>query len=444
MNNPAATIQCGTHNLHNATELKRIITDITADYTFIYTQPGSIEWNQYGRERMLQVARDTGAGMVYSDYYSIEEDRIQQHANLDYQPGSIRDDFNFGPVALYKTAVLKQAVSKINNALQYAALYALRLNASLMSDFVHISELLYTLPGHSRAIGGYSHFAYVDPKNREVQLEMETVCTQYLKETKAYLKPEFEEVNIWASDFAIEASVIIPVKNRKKTIKQAVLSALEQETSFPFNVIVIDNFSTDGTSNILKELNEKYEQLVVVLPQTSDLGIGGCWNEGIMHPRCGRFAVQLDSDDLYIDKTVLQQIVEEFHEQQCPMLVGSYKIVDFDLNEIPPGIIDHREWTAENGRNNLLRINGLGAPRAYYTPLIREIKFPNVCYGEDYFMGLAISHRYRIGRIYNPLYLCRRWEGNTDSGIDLDRLNRYNRYKDSLRTQEMMKRMNSK
>ena len=442
MDNTAATIQIGTSNLRDSKELKQTISEIIVEYTFIYVQTGAIEWSRHGRERMLQVARDTGAGMVYSNYRKVKNDRIETFPCLDYQLGSLRDDFDFGAVLLYKTAVLKQAVSKISNMFRFAALYALRLNASLLSDFVHIDEALYWVRDEADILSRNAHFAYVDPRNREVQLEMEAACTQYLKDKKAYLKPEFKEIDIAEGNFPVEASVIIPVKNRRQTIKEAVLSALGQQTPFPFNVIVVDNYSTDGTSEVLKELNEQHEQLIVIIPEPDDLGIGGCWNEGIMHRECGRFAVQLDSDDLYIDDQVLARIVSEFYTQQTPMLVGSYQLVDFGLNELPPGLIDHREWTEENGRNNLLRINGLGAPRAFYTPVAREIKFPNVSYGEDYFMGLAISHRYRIGRIYDSLYLCRRWEGNTDSKPDAMKLNAFNHYKDSLRTQEMMKRIN--
>lgn len=235
--------------------------------------------------------------------------------------------------------------------------------------------------------------------------------------------------------------MIIPVKNRVKTIDDAIRSVLGQETGFRYNIIVVDNHSDDGTTELLQQLSAQHPELIHYIPPRHDLGIGGCWNEAVMHPSCGKFAVQLDSDDLYIDSRVLETIVRNFYAQNCAMLVGSYRMVNFKLEEIPPGIIDHREWTPENGHNNALRINGLGAPRAFYTPVIRELKFPNVSYGEDYAVGLAISGEYRIGRIYEPLYLCRRWDENSDASLDIQRLNTYNSYKDKLRTLEIAKRI---
>ena len=156
-----------------------------------------------------------------------------------------------------------------------------------------------------------------------------------------------------------------------------------------------------------------------------------------MDEHCGRFAIQLDSDDLYINHHVLQRIVDTFHEHQCAMVIGSYKMVNFKLEEIPPGIIDHKEWTPDNGRNNALRVNGLGAPRAFYTPLLRQIRIPNVSYGEDYATALAISREYRI---YEPLYLCRRWEGNSDADLNIQRVNANNYYKDKIRMIEILAR----
>jgi glycosyltransferase involved in cell wall biosynthesis len=235
----------------------------------------------------------------------------------------------------------------------------------------------------------------------------------------------------------MEASVIIPVRNRVRTIEDAVRSALDQETNFKYNVIVVDNHSTDGTTDILNHFHHN-ERLVHIIPERDDLGIGGCWDLAINHPKCGRFAVQLDSDDLYSGPDTLQKIVDKFYEEQCGMVIGSYRMTDFQLNTLPPGVIDHKEWTDENGHNNALRVNGLGAPRAFYTPLLRSIGMPNVSYGEDYAVGLAISRNYHIGRIYEPVYLCRRWEGNSDSSLSIEKLNANNTYKDSIRTREFI------
>lgn len=440
MKKEAAYIKQGEANLLKASVLKQTIDGMDADYVFIQCCDGIIEWLPYGKERMLQVARDTGAGMVYADRYKLINGQKHAYPCNDYLLGSVRDDFDFGPVLLYRTSILKQILPSIDDSLLFSALYALRLNASLHTEFVHIREYLYSEKEEDTRSSGEKQFDYVDPKRREVQLEMEAQCTGFLKDISAYLYPSFEEIDISQGSFPVEASVIIPVKNREKTIAQAVESALKQKTSFPFNVIVVDNHSTDGTTSILQEIQD--ERLIHHIPASNDLAIGGCWNEGIMHPACGRFAVQLDSDDLYIDHSVLQKIVDAFYDQSCPMLVGSYKIVDYQLEDIPPGLIDHREWTPDNGRNNALRINGLGAPRAFYTPLVRKLKFPNVSYGEDYAMGLAISRRYVIGRIYEPLYLCRRWEGNTDAALDVHKTNANNLYKDQLRSIEILARKN--
>jgi glycosyltransferase involved in cell wall biosynthesis len=335
---------------------------------------------------------------------------------------------------------LKQAITQVDVRYKYAALYALRLNASLISRFIHLNEYLYTEQEKDTRLSGEKMFDYVDPRNREVQIEMELACTNYLKKAGGYLKPEFQTIDLQEGNFPTEASVIIPVKNREKTIEDAVRSALKQQTTFPYNVIVIDNHSTDHTTVILRQLAAEDSRLIHVIPQSAGLNIGGCRNEAIMHPECGRFAVQLDSDDLYINDKVLAKIVFAFYEQNTPMVIGSYQTVNFQLEEILPGLIDHCEWTPENGRNNALRINGLGAPRAFYTPLLRKIKFPNTNYGEDYAMALALSRNYQIGRIYESLYLCRRWEDNTDNALDIFKTNEHNHYKDSLRTIELISR----
>jgi hypothetical protein len=439
--NPFITsLKNGEINLCNSVELKKAITGINTEFTLIYTHSEPVRWEPYALERMLRILRDTQAGMVYADRYKTTGGKTRAYPVNDYQEGSLRDDFDFGATLLYNTSVLKQAVSSIDNSYKYAALYALRLKASIFSRFVHINEYLYTEQENDRRLSGEKMFDYVNPQNREVQIEMEMACTQHLKETGAYLYPEFKTVDLSGGNFSVEASVIIPVKNREKTIEDAVRSALNQQTGFPYNVIVVDNHSTDNTTAILKKLSEEDSRLIAVIPQHCGLNIGGCWNEAIMHPQCGKFAVQLDSDDLYIDDRVLSRIVSAFYEQKTPMIIGSYQTVDFDLKAIPPGLVDHREWTPENGRNNALRINGLGAPRAFFTPLLREIKFPNTSYGEDYAVALAISRRYQIDRIYESLYLCRRWNDNTDSALDILKTNEHNHYKDRLRTLEWMAR----
>jgi hypothetical protein len=393
---------------------------------------------------MMQVCELTSAGMVYSDYFEKKENKLTAHPLIDYQEGSLRDDFNFGSVALYRTQAFRSAVKRMSKEFKYAGLYDLRLKVSQESNIVHIPELLYTEVETDTRKSGEKQFDYVDPRNREVQIEMEVVCTDHLKAVGGWLKPEFRKIAFDSGSFEYEASVIIPVKNRVKTIGEAINSVLTQKTDFKFNVIVVDNYSTDGTTDILRTFSAKDKRIIHVIPVRKDLGIGGCWNEGIFHEGCGKFAIQLDSDDLYIDNNVIATIIDAFYEQQCAMVVGSYKMVNFKLEGIPPGIIDHKEWTPDNGRNNALRINGLGAPRAFYTPVLREIKIPNVSYGEDYAVGLAICRHYQIGRIYEPLYLCRRWDENSDAALDVSKMNAHNLYKDRIRTIELLarKRMN--
>jgi glycosyltransferase involved in cell wall biosynthesis len=325
-------------------------------------------------------------------------------------------------------------------------MYDLRLKLSLQGEIMRLAEFLYTEVEMDTRASGDKMFDYVNPANRAVQIEMEKACTQYLKDAGAYLEPKFEDIDFTECDFPVEASVIIPVRNRVRTIADAVKSVLMQKTSFPFNLIVVDNLSTDGTTEILKELAATDDRLVHIIPEREDLGIGGCWNRAIMDARCGKFAVQLDSDDLYIDENTLQKVVDAFYEQKCGAVIGSYKIVNFQLEMLPPGIIDHREWTPDNGRNNGLRINGFGAPRAFYTPMLRSIKLPNTSYGEDYAVVLSISRKYQIGRIYEPLYLCRRWEDNSDGNLSIEKENSNNLFKDRVRTIEFLarQRMNKK
>ncbi|MEG2340891.1 MAG: glycosyltransferase family 2 protein [Odoribacter sp.] len=414
--------------------------DFNSEYLLLYTGLTPVHLLPYAIERMVQAAEMSGADLIYSDYFKMKEGIRTPHPTLEYQSGSLRDDFDFGPLMLYRRSAFCEAVRQMDQKYRYAALYDLRLKISQAGTILRIPEFLYTVTETDLRLSGEQQFDYVNPKNREVQIEMEAACTSHLKAIGAYLSPKFKSVSFDQGNFPVEASVIIPVKNRIKTIAEAVKSALHQQTVFPFNVIVVDNHSTDGTSEILAELSQQYPSLIHHTPVSQDLGIGGCWTEATMLPECGKFTVQLDSDDLYNSPHVVQMIVEAFYGQNCAMLIGSYQMVNFKLEEIPPGIIDHREWTPDNGRNNALRINGLGAPRAFYTPVLRQIKFPNVSYGEDYAVGLAISRSYRIGRIYEPLYLCRRWEENSDAALDIHRLNAYNFYKDKIRTLELLER----
>ena len=419
---------------------KKIITYIDTPFTLLYNKDLPLQIGAYAIERMMQVMINTDSGTVYTDRYTIKKGLRQPHPVNDYQEGSLRDDFDFGSLLLYRSSTLIDAVNEMEIEYESAALYDLRLKMSQQKNLFHLPEFLYTELETDLRKSGVKIFDYVDPKNRQVQMEMEMVCTRYLKDIGAWLKPEFAPVDFSMESFPVEATVVIPVHNRDKTIAEAVQSVLIQETGFQFNIIVVDNHSTDQTTEILRELAANDSRLIHLIPDRNDLGIGGCWTEAVMHPQCGKFAVQLDSDDLYIDKHTVQTIVDAFYEQNCAMIVGTYKMVNFQLEEIPPGIIDHKEWTHENGRNNALRINGLGAPRAFYTPILREIKIPNTSYGEDYAVGLAISRNYRIGRIYHPLYLCRRWEGNSDASLDVYKQNAHNYYKDCIRTIELRAR----
>lgn len=420
---------------------KEIAERATADYVAIFASPYSLAPGYNCLPRMARIAADSGAAMVYSDYrVTTLSGETKQVPTIDCFKGSLRDDFDFGPLVMIDTRRLREACDTIDADYRYAGMYAVRLALSRLAGIVHIPETLYTAVETDTRTSGEKQFDYVDPRNRARQLEMEDACTVHLKKIGAYLEPHFKEAD-YTGDFPVEASVIIPVRNRVSTIADAVESALSQTADFKYNVIVIDNHSTDGTTGVLRGLADKYDNLKVIIPAFSDLGIGGCWNEGINSAHCGRFAVQLDSDDLYKNTDTLQRIVDTFRKENCGMVIGSYELTDFNLNPLPPGLIDHREWTDDNGRNNALRINGLGAPRAFVTNLLREIRVPNTSYGEDYALGLAISRDYRIGRIYDSLYLCRRWEGNSDSNLDIARVNANNLYKDRLRTWEVEARI---
>lgn len=428
--------------LQSTETVRKIAEKSSADYTLIYQKSTVLKLGYFALERMLRIANDTGAGMVYADYYAVANGEKKNHPVIDYQEGSLRDDFNFGSLVVYHSAALKDAVRRMENeSYRFAGLYDLRLKVSQKHPLVHINEYLYTEIEDDTRASGQKIFDYVDPKNRAVQVEMEQACTQHLKDVGAYLEPRFEEIEFNKGNFEYEASVIIPVRNRIKTIKDAIESVLKQEADFKFNLIIVDNHSTDGTSEAIAQYKTD-ERLIHVIPSRDDLGIGGCWNAGVHHPKCGKFAVQLDSDDVYSGADTLQKIVNAFYQQNCAMVVGTYQMTNFAMEEIPPGIIDHREWTPENGRNNALRINGLGAPRAFYTPVLREVKVPNTSYGEDYALGLNISRRYQIGRIYDVLYLCRRWEDNSDASLDIVKMNAHNTYKDRIRTWELQARKN--
>ena len=420
--------------------IKDIASKTTGDFALFYTKSLPLRMSQYGLERMARLAGDADAGMFYSDHFELKEGQLQKHPLIDYQEGSLRDDFNFGSVVLYKTEALKNAAKAMDRDYLYAALYDLRLRISRHHRIVRSPEYLYTEVETDTRKSGQKQFDYVDPKNRAAQIEMEIACTDHLKRIGAYLEPKFKKVTFDIEVFPVEASVIIPVKNRVKTIGDAITSVLSQQTEFDFNVIVIDNYSTDGTTEVIRDFAKKDPRVIHVIPDRKDLGIGGCWNVGVHHELCGKFSIQLDSDDLYIDEHVLTKIINAFYAQHSAMVIGAYQIVNFDLEEMPPGLIDHREWTPDNGRNNALRINGLGAPRAFFTPLLRDIKVPNSNYGEDYALVLMFSRQYRIGRIYEPLYLCRRWEDNSDAELDIARLNENNLYKDRIRSIELWAR----
>lgn len=410
----------------------------------LYLRPGLIRFGQYALERMDAVLRECKYNrIVYADYYEIANGTKKNHPLNDYQSGSVRDDFDFGPLLMIKYDVLGTYLERLCSktpGLKYAGLYRFRLYcAGMLEGIIHIREYLYTFQEEDNRKSGEKQFDYVNPKNRDVQLEMEAAFTSSLRYSKEYLKKRIQAVKFKSKGFKYEATVIIPVRNRVRTIEDAIRSVFMQQASFKFNLIIVDNHSTDGTTEMIRRYASD-DRLIHLIPERDDLGIGGCWNLAAAHPLCGKFSVQLDSDDVYSGPDTLQKIVDTFYAERCAMVIGTYKMTDFDLNEIPPGIIDHREWTPENGRHNALRINGLGAPRAFYTQILREIKMPNVSYGEDYAIGLAISRTYRIGRIYDVLYLCRRWEDNTDASLDIHKMNEYNAYKDSLRTQELRAR----
>jgi hypothetical protein len=430
------TIQVAS--FESASTLKEIAQKANAEYFVLQVKAGLISIDEKELNIWYNQATNANAQLCYANYYELSAGGKKELPTIAYTEGSIRDDFNFGPLVLVKTSALKGYIETCPPEFQFAAWYSFRLFMSRNGNITKAENYVYSYEEPDLRASGAKQFDYVSPSNRARQIEMEQAATFHLKEIGALVSPPFKPAVFSESDFQVEASVIIPVRNRVKTLADAVNSVLNQKTNFNFNLIVIDNHSTDGTTELLKNIDDK--RLVHIIPTRLDLGIGGCWNEGINHLGCGRFAVQLDSDDLYSDENTLQKVVDKFHSEQCAMVIGSYKMVNFNLEEIPPGVIDHREWTDNNGPNNALRINGLGAPRAFYTPVVRQIGFPNVSYGEDYAVAIAISGTYKLGRIYDPIYLCRRWDDNTDSNLSIDKVNAHNVFKDSLRDAEIKKR----
>lgn len=430
---------------HSGKTLNAVFKKIKTPFALLILPAADIQLGQRALERLLTAAESTRAGMVYADFFESKNGERSEHPVNDYQIGSVRDNFDFGSVLLFNMSAVRASLKKYGAiaSVEFAGLYDLRLKLSLHHELFHVQEFLYTKTEADVRLSGEKHFDYVDPRNRAVQVEMEKVATQHLKRLGAYLAPRFKKVPKPLHDFPVTASVIIPVRNRARTIADAVLSALNQQTDFSFNVIVVDNRSTDGTTEKLQELSAQHSSLIHLIPQRHDLGIGGCWNEAVASEHCGRYAVQLDSDDIYSGPDTLQKIINKFRGGNYAMVIGSYRLVNMNLEEIPPGLIDHREWTPANGRNNALRINGLGAPRAFDTALLREAGLPNVSYGEDYAVALRLSREYQIGRIYDCVYLCRRWEGNTDAALPIDKINRNDYYKDKLRTIEILARQQS-
>ena len=439
-------------SLKSTETLRSIAEAVTEKFVLIYQKDSPLDMGLFALDRIIAIAEDTKADMLYADHYRIVDGNCRRYPVIDCQKGALRDDFDFGSVIVFRTSSFKKAVRSMKEDYQWGALYDLRLR---MKNIVHINEYLYTEIETDNRKSGEKQFDYVDPKNRQVQIEMERICTEHLKRIGAYLAPEFKDPDPemlgvsrgedgLLDGYPVTASGIIPVFNRIKTVKDAVRSALSQDCAFPFNVIVVDNHSTDGTTELLEELSAEDPRLIHMVPAKFDLCIGGCWNLAVHCPVCGEYAVQLDSDDVYSGPDTLSKIVDAFRKQKCAMVVGTYQMTDFDMNPIPPGIIDHREWTEDNGRNNALRINGLGAPRAFWTPLLRTINLPNTSYGEDYALGLRISRDYRIGRIYDVLYCCRRWDGNSDAALEVEKVNANNLYKDRIRTWELEARIRRK
>ena len=420
--------------------IREVAQAASAGFTLLYTRQTDLSLVHYALERMLQIADDTGAVMLYADRFISKDGEVVPAPVIDCQEGALRDDFEFGGLLLFRTTALQEAAAGMTADYEAAGLYDLRLRVSRLGRLEHIGEYLYYEIETDLRKSGEKQFDYVDPRNRASQIEMEQAVTDHLKAIGGYLAPSFKTVDLTEGEFSYEASVVIPCKNRVKTIGDALRSALNQKTDFPYNVIVVDDNSTDGTVDVIKSFLGD-PKLVYIAQDPTWHAIGGNWNAAIHHPACGRFALQLDSDDLYFDENTVQKFVDAFRSQGCAMVVGCYRMTDFDLNPLPPYVIEHREWTPENGRNNALRINGLGAPRGFWTPLLRKLNFPTTKYGEDYAVGLRISREYQIGRVYDVLYTCRRWGGNSDSDLSIDKVNANNFYKDRIRTWELRARI---
>ncbi|MBQ6577532.1 MAG: glycosyltransferase [Bacteroidales bacterium] len=434
------TVSIPTTSVRSTDAVRKIAANATSEYTLIYLKYTALSFGQYSLERMLLIADDTGATMVYADHFNEADGKRTEAPVIDYQVGALRDDFDFGSVLIYRTSALKEAVAGMDEDYKAAGQYDLRLRASRIGAIEHISEYLYYDVETDTRKSGEKLFDYVDPRNRASQIEMEKACTSHLKAIGGYLEPVFKDVKFSEEEFEYEASVVIPCKNRVRTIASAIKSALQQKTAFKYNVIVVDDNSDDGTVDVIKSFADD-PRLVYIAQDKTWHGIGGNWNSALHHPKCGKFALQLDSDDLYSDDGVVQRFVDAFYSQNCAMVVGTYQLTDFDLNPIPPGVIDHKEWTPDNGRNNALRINGLGAPRGFYTPLLKTLNFPPTKYGEDYAVGLRVSREYQIGRLYDVMYNCRRWDSNSDGSLDVQKVNANNYYKDKIRSWELKARI---
>ena len=423
----------------------RVARECTTEFTLIYTKPTDLEFIHFGLERLVQIARYTGAAMIYADHFNKEGETVTQAPVIDLQSGSLRDDFEFGGVQLYRTSALREAAAMMDVQYEYAGLYDLRLKVSRLGSIVHANEYLYYEVRTDTRASGERLFDYVDPSNRAVQIEMEKACTDHLKAVGGYLEPgKWQEADIESGDFEFEASVVIPCRNRARTIADALDSALRQKTDFKYNVIIVDDNSTDGTVDIIRETlaSHPFRDRLVYIPQDATYhAIGGNWNAALHHPSCGRYALQLDSDDVYNSPDTVQKFVDEFRRSRAALVIGTYRITDINLQELPPGVIAHKEWTPENGRNNALRINGLGAPRGFWTPLARELNFPTTKYGEDYALALRISRTHKVSRIWDVLYNCRRWQDNSDAALSVEAENANNLYKDRIRTWELQARI---